>query len=40
MTLLLYVNSGEFPRRLRLIKEGEPPRGFANKQLTINWSML
>lgn len=40
MTLLLYVNNGRFPRRLRLIEEVEPPSGFVNKQLIINWSML
>lgn len=40
MTLLLYVNSGRFPRRLRLIEEVEPPSGFVNKQLIINWSMV
>ena len=40
MTLLLYVNNGRFPRRLSLIEEVEPPSGFVNKQLIINWSML
>lgn len=40
MALLLYVNNGKFPRRLRLIEKVEPPSGFANKQLMINWSML
>ena len=41
MTLLLYVNNERFPRRLRLIEKVEPPSGFVNKQLIINyWSML
>ena len=40
MTLLLYVNNGRFPRHLRLVEEVEPPSGFVNKQLIINWSML